>query len=66
MRSGELPPRKLAQGLWRRGEAWVSDTRVGGRIPALRACVTNVDSRAADIDALVAAVAAAVAAPRPR
>ena len=60
IRSGAVPTRKLVQGLWRRGEAWVSDTRVGGRVPAVRACVTNVDSRAEDVDALVAAMAAAV------
>ena len=55
--------RKVVQGLWRRGEAWVSDTRVGGKVPALRACVTNVDSREADVDALVAAARAAVTPP---
>ncbi len=63
LRSGELPTRKVVQGMWRRGgEAWVSDTRAAG-VPALRACVTNVDSREADVDALVAAVTAAVTPP---
>jgi len=63
IRSGAVPTRRLVQGLWRRGEAWVSDTRVGGRVPAVRACVTNVDSREGDVDALVAAVTAAVTPP---
>ncbi len=63
IRSGAVPTRKLVQGMWRRGEAWVSDTRVGGRVPALRACITNVDSREGDVDALVAAVRAAVTPP---
>jgi glutamate/tyrosine decarboxylase-like PLP-dependent enzyme len=63
IRSGAAPTRKVVQGMWRRGEAWVSDTRVGGRVPALRACVTNVDSREADVDGLVAAVRAAVTPP---
>ncbi len=54
VRSGALPARRLMHALWREKVAWVSELRVGGRVPALRACVTNVDTREADVDALVA------------
>jgi glutamate/tyrosine decarboxylase-like PLP-dependent enzyme len=39
------------------GRAWCSTTRLGpGRMPALRACVTNYRTAPADVDALVAAL----------
>ena len=35
------------------GRAWISQTKLDGRIPALRACVTNYRTAAADVDALI-------------
>jgi aromatic-L-amino-acid decarboxylase len=35
------------------GESWISVTSLGGRTPALRACVTNFRNREEDIDALI-------------
>lgn len=53
IRRGAVAPAKLAQRLRRDGVAWVSDTRLGGRVPAIRACVTNTATEPGDIDALV-------------
>ena len=44
---------EMARELGDRQIAWVSRTRLDGRIPALRACITHVDSGADDIEALV-------------
>ncbi len=38
------------------GEAWISSTRLAGRQPALRACITNYRTGEEDITALVAAL----------
>lgn len=57
MRRGKVSPAKEAARLRREGVAWVSDTRVAGRWPALRACVANPDTTDADVDALVEALA---------
>ncbi len=61
IRTGRTTTRKLLQSIWRDGVAWISETRLAGRIPCLRACVTNVDSREEDVDALVDAVAQRIA-----
>lgn len=42
----------LAETVRRRGRAWISATRLAGQ-PAIRACITNLDSTAADVEALV-------------
>lgn len=41
------------------GRAWISTTTLGGRVPAIRACVTNYATSADDIGALVADLDAA-------
>jgi len=41
------------------GRAWISTVRLGEAEPALRACITNVRTGPSDLDALVAALAAA-------
>lgn len=56
MRRGKVVPAKEAARLRREGVAWVSDTRVAGRWPALRACVANPMTTEADVDALVGAL----------
>jgi glutamate/tyrosine decarboxylase-like PLP-dependent enzyme len=56
IRKGRTTTKKALQPLWRDGVAWVSETRLDGRVPCLRACVTNVDSREEDVDALIAGV----------
>lgn len=62
IQNGALSARKVARALWQRGEAWVSVARARGQL-SLRACVSNVDSRAVDVDALLRAVTAVVTAP---
>lgn len=56
MRRGRVAAAKEAARLRREGAGWLSDTRVAGRWPALRACVANPATTEEDIDALVAAV----------
>ncbi len=41
------------------GDAWISTVRLGEARPALRACITNVRTGPADLDALVTALGAA-------
>ena len=41
------------------GAAWISNTRVGGGTPVLRACITNFGTGPGDVRALIAALAAA-------
>jgi len=38
------------------GRAWVSLVRLGGRVPAIRACVTNYRTGEDDLDALIASL----------
>ncbi len=35
------------------GDSWISVTSLGGRIPALRACISNFRNREEDLDALI-------------
>ena len=56
MRRGRVVAAKEAARLRREGAGWLSDTRVAGRWPALRACVANPATTEADIDALVDAL----------
>jgi glutamate/tyrosine decarboxylase-like PLP-dependent enzyme len=51
----------IAIELGNRQLAWISRTRLDGRIPALRACITHFESGPADIDALVDALQDVVA-----
>ncbi len=53
VRAGRVTTKKLLQTLWRENTAWVSEVRLAGRVPCLRACVTNVESAEGDIDALI-------------
>ena len=50
---------ELAQRLKIAQSAWISATRLRGA-PALRACVTSYETQPVDIDALIAAVEAAL------
>ena len=58
MRRGAADPARVAARLRREGVAFVTDTRVAGRFPALRACVANPSTADADVDALAEAVRA--------
>ncbi len=49
-------PGKVAGRLRRDGVAWVADTRVGGRWPVLRFCVTNEATTEAELDAVIEAL----------
>jgi glutamate/tyrosine decarboxylase-like PLP-dependent enzyme len=57
IRTGRTTTKKVLHSLWRDGVAWLSETRHGGRIPCLRACITNVDSAERDVDGLIEGVA---------
>ncbi len=57
IRTGRTTAKRVLQAIWRDDVAWVSETRLGGKIPCLRACITNVDSGEADVDALIDGVA---------
>jgi glutamate/tyrosine decarboxylase-like PLP-dependent enzyme len=48
--------RRVADAVVGSGEAWVSTTLLGGRVPSLRACISSFRSRESDLDALVAAL----------
>lgn len=53
----ELDGRRLpmiAAWIQSKGRAWISSTRLDGRVTALRACITNAGTGPEDIDALVA------------
>ncbi|HXV65007.1 MAG TPA: pyridoxal-dependent decarboxylase [Vicinamibacteria bacterium] len=45
--------RAISDALVESGDAWTSVTLVGGRIPALRACITNFHTRERDLDFLL-------------
>ena len=47
---------RVRASVFRRGDAWISTTRLNATEPALRACVTNWRTGPADIDALVASL----------
>ena len=56
---GGADPHAIAMRVVESGEAWISTTVLGGRITALRACITNFSTGAPDIEALLAALEAA-------
>ncbi len=41
------------------GTAWVSVVALGGRVPAIRACITSFRTQESDVDALVQSLATA-------
>ncbi len=49
----------VLRAVWASGAAWISETRLDGRVACLRACVTNTESTADDVDALLDALSAA-------
>lgn len=63
LRAGTLPARKAMLQLWRDGVAWVSTVQINGKVPALRACITHVESTEHDVDALVSGLRSLVARP---
>ena len=48
----------------RRGKAWISPLVREGRVPALRACVTNYETSERDVEALIESLESAVASSR--
>ena len=44
---------QVAESVVASGRAWVSMTSLGGRVPAIRACITNFRNREEDVDALI-------------
>jgi len=47
---------RLARAVVGSGRAWISTVQLAGRMPALRACITNYRTGPDDVDALVAAL----------
>jgi glutamate/tyrosine decarboxylase-like PLP-dependent enzyme len=45
--------RAIADSVAASGRAWISVTSLGGKLPALRACISNFRTESADLDALV-------------
>jgi aromatic-L-amino-acid decarboxylase len=54
--AGRVTAGKVAQRVLRSGRAWISPTRLAGRPPCLRACVTSYKTTSDDLDVLVAAM----------
>jgi len=50
---------RVAAAVLASGQAWISTVTLSGPLPALRACVTNHRTGTAELDALIAALAAA-------
>jgi glutamate/tyrosine decarboxylase-like PLP-dependent enzyme len=58
---GTLPYlQKVADAVVESGEAWISTTSLGGRVPALRACISNFRTGESDLDGLVRTLGRAV------
>jgi glutamate/tyrosine decarboxylase-like PLP-dependent enzyme len=57
----ERDGRRIVHDLARSGTAWISETRLRGRVPALRACITNFDTGPGDLARLVDGLLAALA-----
>lgn len=53
IRTGGLSTQRLLAELYRRGEVWISDVLLGGKAPALRACITSYRTGPDDLRALV-------------
>jgi glutamate/tyrosine decarboxylase-like PLP-dependent enzyme len=53
LEEGELSVRELVERVYERGQVWVSEVLLGGRLAAVRACITNYRTRPADVEALV-------------
>ena len=56
VRRGEIAPQKVAQALRRSGAAWVSETWLDGRVPALHGSAMNPALASTDLDALTHAL----------
>jgi glutamate/tyrosine decarboxylase-like PLP-dependent enzyme len=61
--AGHVTAAKVAGRVVRGGRAWISTVKLDGGPPVLRACITSYRTRAEDLDALVAALADALAEP---
>jgi glutamate/tyrosine decarboxylase-like PLP-dependent enzyme len=62
LQSGRVKLRRVLEYLYRNQIAWIAETRVRGRTPVLRACVSSFRTEAADIDALMEGLQAALSA----
>jgi hypothetical protein len=50
---GKLSVRELVERIYRRGQVWVSEVLLGGKQPAVQACITNYRTRPGYVEALV-------------
>jgi glutamate/tyrosine decarboxylase-like PLP-dependent enzyme len=53
IREGRTTVRAVVEGVLARGRAWVSEVLLRGRLPAVRACITNYRTTSADLDVLM-------------
>jgi aromatic-L-amino-acid decarboxylase len=51
--AGVVAPEAIVAKLKAEQTAWISKTRLGHQIPALRACITNFQTQPHDVDCLV-------------
>lgn len=58
--AGVVAPEAIVAKLKAEQTAWISKTRLGNQIPALRACITNFQTQPAHIDCLVEGLARAL------
>jgi glutamate/tyrosine decarboxylase-like PLP-dependent enzyme len=58
--AGRVAAAAVRDAIYARGEAWISVARLADGPPVLRACITSYQTTAADLDVLVAELAAAL------
>ncbi len=54
IRAGRITTAEIVQSIQARGQVWISDVVLGGREPALRACITSYLTTEEDIEVLIA------------
>jgi glutamate/tyrosine decarboxylase-like PLP-dependent enzyme len=53
LEEGKLSVRELVERIYERGLVWVSEVLLGGRLAAVRACITNYRTQASDVQFMV-------------
>ena len=53
IRSGKTATNQILRNIYERNRVWISDVELGGKEPALRACITSYNSNEGDVDCLI-------------
>ena len=53
IRSGKTTTNQILWKIYERNRVWISDVELGGKEPALRACITSYKSNEGDVDCLI-------------